>query len=187
MPKSSDSLDEQRLRDLLERCESFIAGFEGDELQEGVDDLLGDIRAAIYPPAEQADFRVYLGGGGAAATYTVFEPLTEAAREYLDSDPHDAGSWGNIVDGAFATSAEGLSLAAVFGGIEGMGLTIDDQRPAEPQRISEADGIRSLRLALSMVDDGSDPSPDRKTEVGRAMAFVEQLAADLLDRTDEKA
>lgn len=34
---------------LLERAESFIAGFEGDELQEGVDQLLADLRAVIKP------------------------------------------------------------------------------------------------------------------------------------------
>lgn len=31
----------------LRRAESFISGFEGDELQEGIDDLLSEIRAAI--------------------------------------------------------------------------------------------------------------------------------------------
>lgn len=29
------------------KAESFIAGFEGDEMQEGIDDLLSGIRAAI--------------------------------------------------------------------------------------------------------------------------------------------
>ena len=33
----------------LERAEAFIAGFEGDELQEGVDELLAELRAAIKP------------------------------------------------------------------------------------------------------------------------------------------
>ncbi|CAB5555849.1 hypothetical protein [Stutzerimonas stutzeri] len=32
---------------LLERAESFICGFEGDEDQEGIDELLSDLRAAI--------------------------------------------------------------------------------------------------------------------------------------------
>ena len=31
----------------LEKAEHFIAGFEGDELQEGVDELLSEIRAAL--------------------------------------------------------------------------------------------------------------------------------------------
>lgn len=34
---------------LLERAEAFIAGFEGDDLQEGVDQLLADLRAALKP------------------------------------------------------------------------------------------------------------------------------------------
>lgn len=34
---------------LLERAEAFIAGFEGDELQEGVDQLLADLRATLKP------------------------------------------------------------------------------------------------------------------------------------------
>lgn len=33
----------------LEGAEAFIGGFEGDELQEGVDDLLRQLRAAIAP------------------------------------------------------------------------------------------------------------------------------------------
>jgi hypothetical protein len=31
----------------LESAETFIAGFEGDECQEGMDELLGSIRAAV--------------------------------------------------------------------------------------------------------------------------------------------
>lgn len=31
----------------LRKAEAFISGFEGDELQEGIDDLLSEIRAAI--------------------------------------------------------------------------------------------------------------------------------------------
>lgn len=31
----------------LRVAESFIVGFEGDEVQEGIDELLGEIRAAI--------------------------------------------------------------------------------------------------------------------------------------------
>ena len=34
---------------LLERAEAFIAGFEGDDLQEGVNELLADLRAALKP------------------------------------------------------------------------------------------------------------------------------------------
>lgn len=34
---------------LLARAESFVAGFEGDELQEGVGQLLADLRAALKP------------------------------------------------------------------------------------------------------------------------------------------
>lgn len=34
---------------LLERAENFIAGFEGDELQESVDQLLADLRAILKP------------------------------------------------------------------------------------------------------------------------------------------
>lgn len=34
---------------LLERLEAFISGFEGDEMQEGVDQLLADLRAARRP------------------------------------------------------------------------------------------------------------------------------------------
>lgn len=32
---------------LLERSESFICGFEGDEDQDGIDELLRDLRTAI--------------------------------------------------------------------------------------------------------------------------------------------
>lgn len=35
------------LQEVLAAAESFISGFEGDELQEGVDQLLADIRAAM--------------------------------------------------------------------------------------------------------------------------------------------
>jgi len=34
---------------VLERAEAFITGFEGDDMQEGVDELLADLRAAIKP------------------------------------------------------------------------------------------------------------------------------------------
>jgi hypothetical protein len=34
---------------LLERAEAFIAGFEGDDLQEGIAELLTELRAAIKP------------------------------------------------------------------------------------------------------------------------------------------
>lgn len=34
---------------LLKRAEAFIAGFEGDEMQEGIDQLLADLRAARKP------------------------------------------------------------------------------------------------------------------------------------------
>jgi len=34
---------------LLERAETFVAGFEGDDLQEGVDQLLVDLRAVLKP------------------------------------------------------------------------------------------------------------------------------------------
>lgn len=34
---------------LLKRVESFIAGFEGDELQEGVNELLAELRVALKP------------------------------------------------------------------------------------------------------------------------------------------
>lgn len=34
---------------LLERAEAFIAGFEGDDMQEGIDELLAMLRAAIKP------------------------------------------------------------------------------------------------------------------------------------------
>jgi hypothetical protein len=34
---------------LLERAEAFIAGFEDDDLQEGVNELLADLRAALKP------------------------------------------------------------------------------------------------------------------------------------------
>jgi hypothetical protein len=34
---------------LLERVEAFIVGFEGDETQEGIDQLLADLRAARKP------------------------------------------------------------------------------------------------------------------------------------------
>ena len=40
--------------DALARAERFIAGFEGDELQEGVDDLLSKIRAIVGNSAEVA-------------------------------------------------------------------------------------------------------------------------------------
>jgi hypothetical protein len=36
-------------RDVLQRAESFIVGFEGDDMQEGVDQLLADLRAALKP------------------------------------------------------------------------------------------------------------------------------------------
>ena len=34
---------------LLERAQSFIAGFEDDDMQEGVNELLADLRAALKP------------------------------------------------------------------------------------------------------------------------------------------
>lgn len=37
----------QAMFDALVEAESFIAGFEDDEMQEGVDHMLGEIRAAI--------------------------------------------------------------------------------------------------------------------------------------------
>ena len=39
--------DRNRLRAALEHAGNFIAGFEGDEAQEGIDELLAEIRAAI--------------------------------------------------------------------------------------------------------------------------------------------
>jgi len=34
---------------LLERAEAFIAGFEGDDLQNGIEELLAELRAVIKP------------------------------------------------------------------------------------------------------------------------------------------
>lgn len=42
----------------LEKAESFIAGFEGDEMQEGIDDLLEELRALIATPAPGMDDRL---------------------------------------------------------------------------------------------------------------------------------
>jgi hypothetical protein len=49
------------LNDLLSDAESFIAGFEGDTTQEGVDDLLERIRAVTQP--RQRDTFKAKGGG----------------------------------------------------------------------------------------------------------------------------
>lgn len=42
----------EKLAALLSRAESFIAGFEGDEMQDGVDELLQDIHDAIAAPEQ---------------------------------------------------------------------------------------------------------------------------------------
>lgn len=44
-------------RDLLVRCEEFIAGFEDDDDQQGIPELLADLRAALAddPTIEQQD------------------------------------------------------------------------------------------------------------------------------------
>ncbi|EMN3634430.1 hypothetical protein R3Q56_006735 [Pseudomonas aeruginosa] len=41
------SSNEASTLSLLKRAESFICGFEGDEDQEGIDELLNDLRTAI--------------------------------------------------------------------------------------------------------------------------------------------
>lgn len=37
----------REIRALLVRVEAFLVGFEGDEAQEGIDELLADVRAEI--------------------------------------------------------------------------------------------------------------------------------------------
>jgi hypothetical protein len=38
---------EPQLHATLERAHSFISGFQGDEMQEGIDELLADLQTAI--------------------------------------------------------------------------------------------------------------------------------------------
>lgn len=45
----------KRTREALKAAERFIRGFEGDEMQEGIDSLLQTIRAAIRHEGKRMD------------------------------------------------------------------------------------------------------------------------------------
>ena len=47
MNEAATAADVAKMRAALEAAERFIVGFEGDELQTGIDDLLRLIRGAL--------------------------------------------------------------------------------------------------------------------------------------------
>lgn len=62
------------LQEVLVAAESFISGFEGDELQEGVDQLLADIRAALRGRTD----RQIVDETDALAGYTMAELIAKS-------------------------------------------------------------------------------------------------------------
>lgn len=83
----------------LEAAESFIAGFEGDELQEGVDRLLADIRTALRG---RTDCQI-VDETNALARYIIAELVGTGYQVpagwafYQETDPRSRKAWNHAV------------------------------------------------------------------------------------------
>lgn len=83
----------------LEAAESFISGFEGDELQHGVDQLLADIRAALRGRTD----RQIVDETNALARYIMAElvgtgyQVPDGWKFYEEADPRSQKAWNSAV------------------------------------------------------------------------------------------
>lgn len=86
------------LQEVLAAAESFISGFEGDE-QEGVDQLLADIRAALRGRTD----RQIVDETNALAGYIMAElvgtgyQVADTWKFYEETDPRSAKAWKHAV------------------------------------------------------------------------------------------
>lgn len=93
-PDSAPSLQE-----VLAAAESFISGFEGDALQEGIDELLADIRAAMRGRTD----RQIVDETNALAGYIMAElvgtgyQVADTWRFYEETDPRSRKAWKHAV------------------------------------------------------------------------------------------
>lgn len=106
----------KQLIDALAEAESFIAGFEGDETQEGVDAILENIRAAIKAasasPVEQ--FKALLAGG--LTQGEVLSALHDADPEVKNHDGTIEAARSNYADDDCEIDAKPL-LSVADGGV----------------------------------------------------------------------
>lgn len=83
----------------LEAAESFISGFEGDELQEGVDQPLADIRTALGGRTD----RQIVDETNALARYIMAElvgtgyQVPDGWKFYEEADPRSQKAWNSAV------------------------------------------------------------------------------------------
>lgn len=83
----------------LEAAESFISGFEGDELQEGVDRLLADLRAALRGRTD----RQIVDETNALARYIMADlvctgyQVPDGWKFYEEADPRSQKAWNSAV------------------------------------------------------------------------------------------
>ena len=83
----------------LDRAERFVAGFEGDELQEGVDQLLADIRTALQG---RGDSQI-VEETNALARYLMAEligtgyQVPDTWKFYEERDPRSRKAWMHAV------------------------------------------------------------------------------------------
>ncbi|MES0071891.1 hypothetical protein [Mesorhizobium sp. M0058] len=75
--------------DALTQAESFISGFEDDELQEGIGDILAGLRAAIQREQARPDIMQVL--------YIVREDLLAAASDVLDNANRKDGEYPRLM------------------------------------------------------------------------------------------
>lgn len=87
------------LQEVLLAAESFISGFEGDELQEGVDQLLADIRNALRGRTD----RQIVDETNALAGYILAElvgtgyQVADTWKFYEETDPRSRKAWKHAV------------------------------------------------------------------------------------------
>ena len=96
-PKAPDPAPS--LQEVLAAAESFISGFEGDEVQEGVDQLLADIRAAMRGRTD----RQIVDETNALARYMMAElvgtgyQVADTWRFHEETDPRSRKAWKHAV------------------------------------------------------------------------------------------
>lgn len=136
----------------LARAESFVAGFVGDESQEGIDEILAEIRSA------QAIER-------SAAPIEALQALD--AESWLDSDPSDTGG---------LSSAKAQARAALS--VEPSPLHGDKAQGGLSAAVS-ASIIDALRISRQFVQAAASTTDDAlmRTAVNNDLAKIDAAIA----------
>lgn len=124
----------------LDRAERFIAGFEGDELQEGVDRLLADIRTALQG---RSDSQI-VEETNALARYLLAELIgtgyhvPDTWKFYEERDPRSRKVWMHAV--AIMEMMTFTDAEDALSNLDPDGSEPDSQFPIEDWRYEVANG-----------------------------------------------